>query len=158
MSVTTGIGWDSHRLERGRPLILGGVTIEHDRGLAGHSDADVLTHAVIDALLGAAHAGDVGSLFPPDEERWRGADSADLLARAVARVREAGWVPSSIDLVVVAARPALAPRREEVEARIAQLSGVAEDAVSVRGTTSDGLGFAGAEGIAAWAVATVERG
>ena len=154
----TGIGFDAHRLADGRPLRLGGLDWpDEPRGLEGHSDGDAALHAVIDALLGAAHAGDVGSLFPPDAERWRGADSGDLLSRAVARVREAGWLPMSVDLVIVAARPALARRRAEVEARIAALCGVAADAVSVRGTTSDGLGFAGVEGIAAWALATVER-
>lgn len=153
----TGIGFDAHRLVDGRPLRLGGLDWpDEPRGLEGHSDGDAALHAVIDALLGAAHAGDVGSLFPVTTTR-EGADSADLLQRAVARVREAGLAPTSVDLVIVAARPAIAARRAELEARIAALCGLAVEAVSVRGTTSDGLGFAGSEGIAAWAVATVGR-
>ena len=152
-----GIGFDAHRLVPGRPLRLGGVTFNGEpQGLAGHSDGDVALHAVIDALLGAAGEGDVGRLFPPDE-RWRDADSADLLRLAVARVRDAGWRPAAIDVTIVAARPPIAPRAIEIAARIAALAELAVDAVSVKGTTSDGLGFAGREGIAAYAVATVTR-
>jgi 2-C-methyl-D-erythritol 4-phosphate cytidylyltransferase / 2-C-methyl-D-erythritol 2,4-cyclodiphosphate synthase len=154
----TGIGFDAHRLADGRPMRLGGLAwSDEPRGLVGHSDGDAVLHAVIDALLGAAGLGDVGTHFPPGEEAWAGADSADLLARTVSRVTAAGWRPAAVDVAVVAARPAIAPRREEMTGRLAGLLGVAPGAVSIKGTTSDGLGFAGTEGIAAWAVATVER-
>jgi 2-C-methyl-D-erythritol 2,4-cyclodiphosphate synthase len=138
-------------------MLLGGVVFpDEPRGPDGHSDGDAVLHALIDALLGAARLGDVGTLFPPTEPAWSGADSGDLVRRAVARLREAGWRPASVDLAVAAARPAIAPRREEMERRIAELLGVDASVVSVKGTTSDGLGFAGAEGIAAWAVVGVE--
>ncbi|HEY7848226.1 MAG TPA: 2-C-methyl-D-erythritol 2,4-cyclodiphosphate synthase [Candidatus Limnocylindria bacterium] len=153
--LCAGIGFDAHRLEQGRELHLGGLLFTGETGLAGHSDGDAALHAVIDALLGAARLGDVGSLFPPDDEKWRDADSAMLLAAAVARLREAGWRPAGVDLAIVARRPAIEPRRDELVKRLAELTGLEPDAVSVKGTTSDGLGFAGAEGIAAFAVATV---
>ncbi len=150
-----GIGFDAHRLEAGRPLRLGGLGFEGEpRGLAGHSDGDVALHALIDALLGAAGAGDIGGLFPADE-RWRGADSAELLRVTVERLRAAGWRPGGVDLTIVAARPSLAPRHDEMRRRIADLLGIDFDAVSVKATTSDGLGFTGEEGIAAYATATV---
>jgi 2-C-methyl-D-erythritol 4-phosphate cytidylyltransferase/2-C-methyl-D-erythritol 2,4-cyclodiphosphate synthase len=156
--VRAGGGFDAHRLEAGRPLHLGGLAFpEEPRGLAGHSDGDAALHAVIDALLGAAALGDIGTLFPADDSAWDGADSADLLHRAAEQVRAAGWTPRDVDLAIAAARPAIAPRRDEMAARIAGRIGLPADAVTVRGTTSDGLGFAGAEGIAAWAVVTVER-
>jgi 2-C-methyl-D-erythritol 4-phosphate cytidylyltransferase / 2-C-methyl-D-erythritol 2,4-cyclodiphosphate synthase len=156
--VRAGLGFDAHRLEAGRALHLGGLAFpDEPRGLVGHSDGDAALHAVIDALLGAAALGDVGTLFPPDDPAWDGADSADMLRRAVQQIRSAGWAPRSVDLAVAAARPAIAPRRDEMAARIADLVGLATEAVTVRGTTSDDLGFAGSEGIAAWAVATVER-
>ena len=156
--VRAGVGFDAHRLETGRALHLGGLAFpDEPRGLVGHSDGDAALHAVIDALLGAAALGDVGTLFPVDDAAWDGADSADMLRRAVEQIRSAGWTPLSVDLAVAAARPAIAPRRDEMAARIADLAGLAPEAVTVRGTTSDELGFAGSEGIAAWAVATVER-
>ena len=151
-----GIGFDAHRLETGRPMRLAGLDWPGEQaGLAGHSDGDAALHAVIDALLGAARLGDVGSLYPPDDERWAGADSADLLRGAVERLGEAGWRPVNLDLAIAARRPPVAPRREEITARVAALCGLETPAVSVKGTTSDGLGFAGAEGVAAFAVATV---
>jgi 2-C-methyl-D-erythritol 4-phosphate cytidylyltransferase/2-C-methyl-D-erythritol 2,4-cyclodiphosphate synthase len=153
--LCAGIGFDAHRLERGRELHLGGLLFTGETGLAGHSDGDAALHAVIDALLGAARLGDVGGLFPPEDDKWRDADSAMLLAAAVARLREAGWRPAGVDLVIVARRPAIEPRRDELVKRLAELTGLEPAAVSVKGTTSDGLGFAGAEGIAAFAVATV---
>jgi 2-C-methyl-D-erythritol 2,4-cyclodiphosphate synthase len=122
----------------------------------GHSDGDAALHALIDALLGAAALGDVGALFPAADEAWTGADSADLVGRAVERVREAGWKPAAADLTIAVARPSIAERREEIVARVASLLDVPPAAVSVKGTTSDGLGFAGDEGVAAWAVASVE--
>ncbi len=151
-----GIGFDAHRFESGRPLRLGGLGWPDAVGLAGHSDGDAALHAVIDALLGAAGLGDIGSLFPPDE-RWRDADSAELVVHAVERLATAGWRPASVDLAIVAVAPAIAPRRKEMSERIAALLGLSLDAVSVKGTTSDGLGLPGGEGIAAYAVATVAR-
>jgi 2-C-methyl-D-erythritol 4-phosphate cytidylyltransferase/2-C-methyl-D-erythritol 2,4-cyclodiphosphate synthase len=157
-SVRVAVGFDAHRLETGRPLHLGGLVFpDEPRGLVGHSDGDAALHAVIDALLGAAGLGDIGTLFPPGDSAWAGADSGDLLARAVGQLTTAGWAPRSIDLAIAAARPPIAPRRDEMAARIGALAGLAPEAVSVRGTTSDELGFAGVEGIAAWAVALVER-
>lgn len=156
--ITAGLGFDAHRLEEGMPLRLGGLAFpEEPRGLAGHSDGDAALHALIDALLGAAHRGDVGSLFPSRDEAWRGADSGELLREAVRRAAEAGTRPVAADLTIVAARPSIGPVREAMEARIAELLGIASARVSVKGTTSDGLGFAGSEGIAAFAVVTVER-
>jgi 2-C-methyl-D-erythritol 4-phosphate cytidylyltransferase/2-C-methyl-D-erythritol 2,4-cyclodiphosphate synthase len=153
-----GIGFDAHRLAQGRPMRLGGLTWDDEpRGPVGHSDGDAAIHALIDALLGAARLGDVGALFPPGEPAWEGADSAELLVKTVKRLAVNGWRPASVDLVVAAARPPIAHRRDELAARIAGLLGVRPDAVSIKGTTSDGLGFAGEEGIAAWAVAAVER-
>jgi 2-C-methyl-D-erythritol 4-phosphate cytidylyltransferase/2-C-methyl-D-erythritol 2,4-cyclodiphosphate synthase len=152
-----GIGFDAHRLEAAIPLRLGGLSFPQEtQGLAGHSDGDVALHAVIDALLGAAQLGDIGVLFPENDERWAGADSGELLRLAVDRIRAAGLLPAAIDLTVVGSRPAIAPVREAMQVRIAELAGIAGDRVSVKGTTSDGLGFAGSEGIAAYAVASVE--
>lgn len=156
--VRAGVGFDAHRLEAGRALRLGGLAFpDEPRGLLGHSDGDAALHAVIDALLGAAGLGDIGTLFPPDDAAWDGADSADLLHRAAEQVRAAGWTPRDVDLAIAAARPPIAPRRDEMAARIAERIGLPAQAITVRGTTSDGLGFAGAEGIAAWAVVTLER-
>ena len=151
-----GIGFDAHRLAAGRPMRLAGLDWPDERrGPAGHSDGDVALHAVIDAVLGAAHAGDIGTRFPPDDDAWRDVDSADLLARAVAIAREAGIAPEWADVAVAGARPPIASRRDEAAERIAALLGVDPTRVSVRGTTTDGLGFAGEEGIAAWAVVGV---
>lgn len=156
--VRCGIGFDAHRLVEGRPMILAGVRFENEpRGPQGHSDGDAPLHALIDALLGAAQLGDVGSLFPSDANAWEGADSAELLRRAVARLVEAGWRPTSADVAVAIERPAIAPRRSEMAGRIAELLDIGPDAVSVKGTTSDGLGFTAGGGVAAWAVAGVER-
>jgi 2-C-methyl-D-erythritol 4-phosphate cytidylyltransferase/2-C-methyl-D-erythritol 2,4-cyclodiphosphate synthase len=153
-----GIGFDAHRLVAGRPMRIAGVGFEGEtRGPEGHSDGDAALHAVIDALLGAAGLGDVGALFPSGDERWEGADSADLLRRAVERLRAAGWRPISVDVAIAVARPPIAPRRDELAASVAALLELDPEAVSVKGTTSDGLGFAGEEGIAAWAIAAVER-
>jgi 2-C-methyl-D-erythritol 4-phosphate cytidylyltransferase/2-C-methyl-D-erythritol 2,4-cyclodiphosphate synthase len=156
-SARTGIGFDAHRLVDGRPMRLAGIHFpDEPRGPLGHSDGDAALHALIDALLGAAALGDVGALFPAADEAWTGADSADLVGRAVERVREAGWKPAAADLTIAVARPSIAERREEIVARVASLLDVPPAAVSVKGTTSDGLGFAGDEGVAAWAVASVE--
>jgi 2-C-methyl-D-erythritol 4-phosphate cytidylyltransferase/2-C-methyl-D-erythritol 2,4-cyclodiphosphate synthase len=148
-----GIGFDAHRLEPGRRMRLGGLDWPGET--AGLADGDAALHAVTDALLGAAGLGDIGSLYPPDDERWAGADSAELLQGAVERLGQAGWRPHNVDLAVAARRPPIAPRRDELVKRIAALCGLEPGAVSVKGTTSDGLGFAGEEGVAAFAVATV---
>jgi 2-C-methyl-D-erythritol 4-phosphate cytidylyltransferase/2-C-methyl-D-erythritol 2,4-cyclodiphosphate synthase len=153
--VRVGIGFDAHRLEAGRELRLGGLSFPNDTGLAGHSDGDTALHAVIDALLGAAGAGDIGTAYPSDDERWRDADSADLLRDTVERLAAAGWRPVNVDLAIVARRPPISQRQGELVKRLADLTGLEPSAVSVKGTTSDGLGFAGAEGIAAFAVAGV---
>jgi 2-C-methyl-D-erythritol 4-phosphate cytidylyltransferase/2-C-methyl-D-erythritol 2,4-cyclodiphosphate synthase len=156
-SVRAGVGVDAHRLEAGRPLRLGGVAFpDEPRGLVGHSDGDAALHAIIDALLGAAGLGDVGTLFPADDAS-RDADSGELLRLAVEQVRAAGWEPRSVDLAIGAEGPAISPRRDEIAARVAGLIGLPAGEVSVRGTTTDGLGFPGHEGIAAWAVALVKR-
>lgn len=151
-----GVGFDAHRLEVGRPMRLAGLDWPNEAaGLAGHSDGDAALHAVIDALLGAAGLGDVGTLYPPDDPRWAGADSGELLRGTVERLRGAGLRPRNLDLAIAARRPPIAPRRGEVVRRLAELCGLNEAAVSAKGTTSDGLGFAGAEGVAAFAVASV---
>jgi 2-C-methyl-D-erythritol 2,4-cyclodiphosphate synthase len=154
VSVTTGLGYDSHRLEAGRPLVLGGVRIEHDRGLAGHSDADVLTHAVIDALLGAAGLGDIGEHFPDTDAAYAGADSLALLRDVVALLGPREVL--HVDTTVVAERPKLAPHKAAMRDRLAGAMGIAPDRVNVKATTGEGIGFAGREeGIAAMAVATL---
>jgi 2-C-methyl-D-erythritol 4-phosphate cytidylyltransferase/2-C-methyl-D-erythritol 2,4-cyclodiphosphate synthase len=150
-----GIGFDAHRFGEGQALRLGGLEFAGEPRLAGHSDGDAALHAVIDALLGAAAAGDIGSHFPPEDARWRDADSGDMLRRAVSTLQAAHWRPSSIDLTIVAARPAIAPRRDEMAARVAELCGIDVGAVGIKGTTSDGLGWVGADGIAAFALAVI---
>jgi 2-C-methyl-D-erythritol 2,4-cyclodiphosphate synthase len=156
VSVTTGIGWDSHRLAEGRPLILGGVRIEHDRGLAGHSDADVLTHAVIDALLGAAGLGDIGEHFPDTDERYRGADSLALLRDVVALLGNREVL--HVDTTVLMERPKLKPHKETIRETLAGALGVAPACVNVKATTGEGMGFVGrGEGVGALAVATLSR-
>ena len=155
--VRSGIGFDAHRLVAGRPMRIGGVDFPDEPvGPEGHSDGDAALHALIDALLGAAQLGDVGTLFPPDGEAWAGADSADLLRDAVARLADHGWRPASADLAVAIGRPAIAPRRGEIAERIAALLGLAAEAVSIKGTTTDGLGITGEGGVAAWAIVGVE--
>jgi 2-C-methyl-D-erythritol 2,4-cyclodiphosphate synthase len=146
-------------LEPGVPLVLGGVAIEHVSGLAGHSDGDVIAHALTDALLGAAGLGDIGSLFPSDDERWRGAASLDLLRDGYARVTAAGYALVNADCVLIGESPRIAPHREEMRARLAAALGVESDRVNVRATTTDRLGFTGrGEGLAAEAVALLQRG
>jgi len=153
-----GIGVDAHALVAGVPLVLGGVAIDHPRGLAGHSDGDVIAHALTDALLGAAGLGDIGSLFPSGDERWRGAVSLDLLREAYGQVRAAGFELVNADCVLIGEAPRIAPHREEMRRRLAEAMGVEPDAVNVRATTTDGLGFTGrGEGLAAQAVALLRR-
>lgn len=149
-----GLGIDAHALEAGVPLVLGGVAIDHPRGLAGHSDGDVIAHALTDALLGAAGLADIGALFPSDDERYRGADSLVLLAEAYRQVREAGYELVNADCVLVGQEPRIAPHREEMRRRLAGALGVGAGLVNVRATTTDRLGFTGrGDGLAAEAVA-----
>jgi 2-C-methyl-D-erythritol 2,4-cyclodiphosphate synthase len=149
--MSVGIGYDSHRFAEGRRLVLGGVEIEHERGLAGHSDADVLTHAVIDALLGAAGSGDIGTLFPDDDDLWRDADSIDLLRTAVGTI--AGRIVN-VDATVVCERPRLGDHRAEMERVLGEATSAR---VSVKATTNEGMGWIGrGEGIACIAVASVD--
>ena len=159
MTATTGIGWDSHRLVAGRPLILGGVAIEHELGLDGHSDADVLTHAIIDALLGAGALGDIGQHFPDTDERYRDADSMLLLRTVVATLAERGLAVAHVDATVVMERPKLAPYRDAIRAALADGLGVVAEHVNVKASTGEGMGFVGrGEGVAALAVATLHSG
>lgn len=156
--MRTGIGFDTHRLVEGRKLILGGVEIAHPFGLLGHSDADVLTHAIMDALLGAVAAGDIGQHFPDTDPRWEGADSLKLLCAVVALLRERGWRVGNVDATVLAERPKLMSHIPEMRSRLAEAMGVEPADVSVKATTVEGLGAIGRrEGISAMAVATVER-
>jgi 2-C-methyl-D-erythritol 2,4-cyclodiphosphate synthase len=152
-----GIGWDSHRLVEGRPLVLGGVAVpDASRGLEGHSDADVLTHAVIDALLGAAGLGDIGVHFPDTDERWRDADSLSLLRSVMGLLRAEGLAPANVDATVVCEEPRLSPYREEMRASLASAVGLPAAAVNVKFTTAERMGFIGrGEGVAALAIATV---
>jgi 2-C-methyl-D-erythritol 2,4-cyclodiphosphate synthase len=156
MTATTGIGWDSHRLAEGRRLVLGGVEIPFDRGLEGFSDADVLAHAITDALLGAAALGDIGEHFPDTDPRWAGADSIALLRAVVAMLAERGLTVVHVDATVVMERPKLAPHRAAIRARLAEALGLAAEHISVKASTGEGMGFVGrGEGVAALAVASV---
>jgi 2-C-methyl-D-erythritol 2,4-cyclodiphosphate synthase len=151
-----GTGVDAHALEPGVPLVLGGVEFEAERGLAGHSDGDVIAHALIDALLGGAGLGDIGSLFPSGSATPEGVSSLELLADAYAQVRDAGWRLVNADCVLVGEEPRIAPRRDEMRSRLQETIGEGE--VNVRATTTDRLGFTGrGEGLAAQAVALLER-
>ncbi len=157
MRLRIGIGYDAHRLVEGRPLILGGVRVPHGRGLDGHSDADVLAHAVADALLGALALGDLGQRFPSSDARWRDADSLGLLRQVALQVAEHGGRVASIDSVLIAQEPRLTPHAAAMRARLAEALGVDAQRVSVKSKSTDGMGFEGrAEGIAAQAVALVE--
>lgn len=153
-----GQGYDVHRLTEGRDLILGGVRIEYEKGLLGHSDADVLTHAVMDALLGAAALGDIGKLFPDNDDRFLGADSLKLAEAVSARLSECGYTIVNVDSTVIAQKPKLAPYIEGMREKIAQALGISKDAVSVKATTEEKLGFTGSGvGIAAHAIALIEK-
>ena len=157
-AVVTGLGYDCHRFAAGRRLVLGGIELSHDRGLAGHSDADVLTHAIIDALLGAAALGDIGQHFPDTDARYRDADSISLLRATVALLTRNGASVLHVDATVVIERPHVAPVREQIRASLAEALGVSLDAVSVKATRGEEMGFIGREeGAAALAVATVRR-
>ena len=153
-----GTGFDAHALEEGVPLVLGGVRIEYPRGLAGHSDGDVLAHALTDAVLGAAGLEDIGSLFSSDDPALEGADSLELLSTAWARVRALGWRLANADVILIGEQPRLAPHREAMRARLASALDVGAELVTVRATTTDKLGFTGrGEGLAAQAVALLWR-
>ena len=157
-NLRIGLGVDAHAFGDGVPLVLGGVAIDHHRGLVGHSDGDVVAHALTDALLGAAGLADIGALFPSDDERHRGADSLVLLAEAYRQVREAGFELVNADCVVIGQEPRVAPHLDAMRNRLAGALGVANGLVNVRATTTDGLGFTGrAEGLAAQAVALLGR-
>jgi 2-C-methyl-D-erythritol 2,4-cyclodiphosphate synthase len=152
-----GLGVDAHAFSDGVPLVLGGVAIESPRGLAGHSDGDVIAHALIDALLGGAGLGDIGSLFPPGEPEWEGASSLDLLRRAATQVRGAGWELINADCVLIGEEPRIAPFREQMRERLAEAVGADAERINVRATTTDKLGFTGrGQGLAAQAVALVK--
>ena len=158
MSSRSGIGYDSHRFAEGRRLVLGGVEIPGERGLSGHSDADVLTHALIDALLGAAGLGDIGQHFPDTDERYKDADSIELLGEVCSFLDEHGWTIRHLDASVICDAPKLSPHRDEMRSRLASTIGLNALEVNVKFTTNEGLGFIGrGEGMAALAIATVER-
>lgn len=153
-----GMGYDVHRLVEGRKLILGGVEIPYEKGLLGHSDADVLLHAIMDALLGAAALGDIGQHFPDNDPAYKGADSLELLRRVRGILEEAGYRTGNVDATVIAQRPKMAPYRETMRCNIARALGVDVDRISVKATTEEGLGFTGnGEGISAQAVALLEE-
>jgi 2-C-methyl-D-erythritol 2,4-cyclodiphosphate synthase len=157
--LRVGLGVDAHAFADGVPLVLGGVAIDSPRGLAGHSDGDVIAHVLIDALLGGAGLGDIGSLFPPGEPEWEGASSLDLLRRAAAQVRDSGWELVNADCILIGEEPRIAPLRAQMRQRLAEAVGADPGQINVRATTTDKLGFTGrGQGLAAQAVALVERG
>ena len=156
--IRVGLGFDVHRLVEGRRLILGGVEIPWEKGLLGHSDADVLTHALMDALLGAAALGDIGKLFPDKDTAYEGADSVELLRKVTALLRDQGYTVANVDCTVIAQRPRLAPHIPEMRRRLAEAMELETDRVSVKATTEEGRGFTGEGlGIAAHAVARIEK-
>lgn len=159
MDVRIGNGYDIHRLGRDRRLILGGVCIEHELGLVGHSDADVLTHAIMDAMLGALSLGDIGHFFPPTDPQWEGADSLQLLAQVHRLVRDRGWRIINIDSTVVAERPKLKPHIDAMKRTLGAALNIERDRIGVKATTNEGLGPTGREeGIAAYAVVLLAKG
>jgi 2-C-methyl-D-erythritol 2,4-cyclodiphosphate synthase len=158
--LRTGIGYDSHRFAEGRPLILGGITIPHEKGLSGHSDADAVCHAITDAMLGAAALGDIGTHFPPSDERWKNADSTELLRLANVLLEERGYQVVNVDVTVICEAPKIGPHVVAMRERIAGVLGIGPKHVSVKGKTNEGMGWIGrGEGIATIAtvlIATVE--
>jgi 2-C-methyl-D-erythritol 2,4-cyclodiphosphate synthase len=157
MTARAGIGYDCHRFTDGRRLVLGGIEIPYERGLAGHSDADVLSHAIIDALLGAAALGDIGQHFPDTDQRYRDADSLVLLRETVAILAQHGFVARHVDATIMIERPQVAPVREQIRQRLADALGLAVEHVSVKATRGEGIGFVGREeGVAALAIATLD--
>jgi 2-C-methyl-D-erythritol 4-phosphate cytidylyltransferase/2-C-methyl-D-erythritol 2,4-cyclodiphosphate synthase len=159
LTPRTGMGFDVHAFSGEGPIMLGGVEVPHNRGLSGHSDADVVLHAVTDALLGAAGLGDIGQHFPPSNPRWKGADSAHFLAHAAGLLRGRGAIVDHVDCTIIAEEPKVGPHREAMRERIAGILGLSVDQVSIKATTTEGLGFTGRrEGIAAQAVASIRMG
>lgn len=157
--IRVGVGYDSHRFDASRPLVLGGVEIPGVPGLAGHSDGDAIAHAITDALLGALGQGDIGTHFPPDEAQWRDADSIGLLERVVADARAAGWAVGNVDVTVVTESPRITPHASRMRHRLGPALGVAADAVSVKGKSNEGMGWIGrGEGLAVIAVAIMLGG
>ncbi len=157
MTIRVGLGYDSHRFAAGRPLVLGGVVIPHERGLAGHSDADAVAHALTDAILGAAGLGDIGALFPPTDPRWQDADSIGLLRLAHERAVAAGWRLYQADVTVVTEAPRVGPHARAMAARLAEATGADPARIGIKGKTNEGMGWIGrGEGLAALAVATLE--
>jgi 2-C-methyl-D-erythritol 2,4-cyclodiphosphate synthase len=157
VSLRVGLGYDSHRFAAGRPLILGGVTIPHDRGLAGHSDADAVAHALTDAILGAAGLGDIGTYFPPGDPRWKDADSIGLLRLAHAAAVAAGWRLHQADVTVIAEAPRVGPHARAMAGRLAEATGADPARIGIKGKSNEGMGWIGqGEGIAVLAVATLE--
>jgi 2-C-methyl-D-erythritol 2,4-cyclodiphosphate synthase len=158
MDIRIGNGYDIHRLTPDRPLILGGVTIPHELGLLGHSDADVLTHAMMDALLGALSLGDIGLYFPPSDPQWRGADSLELLMQVHQLVQSRGWCIGNLDSVIVAERPKLKPHIQAMRRRLAACLKLQPDQIGIKATTNEKLGPTGREeGIAAYAVVLLKK-
>ncbi len=158
MNIRIGNGYDIHQLSFDRRLILGGVEIPHDRGLLGHSDADVLTHAIMDAMLGALSLGDIGLYFPPTDPQWKGADSLVLLAKVNQLIRDRGWQIGNIDSVIVAERPKLKPHIQQMRSRLAEVLEVQPEQIGIKATTNEKLGPVGREeGIAAYAVALLQQ-
>lgn len=156
--VRVGLGYDSHRFDPGRPLVLGGVEIPGEPGLSGHSDGDAVVHALIDALLGATGSGDVGRHFPPDDPRWEGADSMDLLERTMTLLRDGGWRVVNVDATVICERPKIGPVAAGMGKRLGEVLGVAPEAVSIKGKSNEGMGWIGAgEGLAVHCVALVAK-
>lgn len=156
--MKTGIGYDVHRLAAGRKLIIGGVDIPHEKGLLGHSDADVLVHAVIDAILGAAGLGDIGEHFPDTDARYKGADSLTLLSAVSQKIKERGLAVYHLDTVIIAEAPKLKNYKPTMRSHIARVLGVSEETINIKATTEEGMGFTGTkEGMAAWAVATLKE-
>jgi 2-C-methyl-D-erythritol 2,4-cyclodiphosphate synthase len=156
--VRIGLGYDAHSLVEGRPLILGGVELEHEKGLLGHSDADVLAHALADAVLGALREGDIGKLFPDTDPAYAGADSVELLAEVGELARKRGWRIADADCVLVLERPKVSPYRDQMRANLAKALGVSVDCIGLKATTTEGLGFEGRqEGVAAQAVVLLDR-
>ncbi|HIK31281.1 MAG TPA: 2-C-methyl-D-erythritol 2,4-cyclodiphosphate synthase [Oscillatoriales cyanobacterium M59_W2019_021] len=158
MNIRIGNGYDIHRLGTGRPLILGGINIPHELGLLGHSDADVLVHAMMDAMLGALSLGDIGHYFPPTDDRWKGADSLDLLAQVDRLIKDKGWQIGNIDSTIIAERPKLKPYLPQMRDRLSAILKIEGDRIGIKATTNEKLGPTGREeGIAAYAVVLLTR-
>ena len=156
--IRVGFGFDSHRFEPSKPLMLGGIRIEHDKGLAGHSDADAVLHALIDAMLGAAGLGDIGEFFPDTDEKWKDADSVTMTVNTLNEIALLGYSVASCDITVIAEQPKLQPYKLKMRERIAEILGLETSAVSVKAKSAEGMGFIGAgEGLAAFAVVVLEE-